>query len=203
MSDDPIYKINELQSFHIDPAAPEAAWNALQGKCPFLSDWGVEKLRDGLNGHVQSIVLEPFYMCRDHRNLYSNFYSKKFLEVTSNCSRLHFFDVPNLQPKALLASPEKFQPGYVGFSVIRPVKTRCLGRTIIDPYKIGKSIKDDYYLLRTPFKAHINGTEFEIRGYPFTAQDADATLCAHSALWGVCRYLSERYPVYKDFRIGG
>jgi hypothetical protein len=48
------------------------------------------------------------------------------------------------------------------------------------------------------FKAQINGAVFKVRGYPFTAQDADATLCAQSALWGVCRYLSERYPMYRE-----
>src|SRR6266446_796993 len=67
MNDEPKYRINKLQSFHIDTAAPEAGWKGLQGACPFLSDWGVEKLRDGLDGHVQSIVLEPLYMCKDHR----------------------------------------------------------------------------------------------------------------------------------------
>jgi hypothetical protein len=177
IDDKPKYKINELECFHVDPGAPEKAWKALQDKCPFLSDWGIEKLREGLNGFAQSIILESYYTCKDHRNLYSNFYSKKFLEITSNCSRLHFFDRANVQPKELLAGAEKFQDAYLGFSVIRPVNTRCLGRTVIDPYKIGKGIKDGFYLLRTAFKVQINGTEFRVLGYPFTAQDADATLC--------------------------
>jgi hypothetical protein len=192
------YKSNDLQSFHVDLAAPENAWKSLQKECPFLSDWGVETLRDGLDGYVQSIVLEPYYMCKDHRNLYSNFYSKRFLETSPNCQRLHFFKDANVQPKDLLANAGKFQDGYLGFSVIRHVRRKCLGRTIIDPCKIGKSIKDKHYLLRTLFKAQINGAIFEVRGYPFMSQDADATLCAHSALWGVCRYLSERYPVYRE-----
>jgi len=198
MSADLKYKINDLQCFHIDPANPETAWKALQKACACLSDWGVETLRDGLDGFAHTIVLEPYYTCKDHRNLYSNFYSKKFLESSSICSRLHFFSHLGLQPKELLARPGSFQDHYLGFSIIRPVNTRCLGRTVIDPYKIGKSLNDGFYLLRTRFRAQINGTEFTVYGYPFTAQDADATLCAHSALWGVCRYLSERYPHYKE-----
>jgi hypothetical protein len=101
-------------------------------------------------------------------------------------------------PKDLLANEEKYRDHYIGFSVIRPVNIRCLGRTVIDPYKIGKGLKEGYYLLRTAFKVRLNGTLFEVHGYPFTAQDADATLCAHSALWGVCRYFSERYTHYKE-----
>jgi hypothetical protein len=198
MSDDLKYQINELECFHVEPSSPEGTWKELQRKCGFLSNWGVEKLREGLDGFVQTIVLEPYYTCKDHRNLHSNFYSKKFLEITSNCQRLHFFSQDNLRPKELLANPDKFQTNYLGFSVIRPVNTRCLGRTVIDPYKIGKSLGDGFYLLRTRFRAQINGTEFSVLGYPFTTQDTDATLCAHSALWGVCRYLSERYPHYKE-----
>jgi hypothetical protein len=195
---DLIYKTNELECFHIDPAAPEATWKAVQNKCGFLTDWGVSQLRRGLDGFVQSVVLEPRYMCKDHRNLYSNFYSKKFLEISSNCRRLHFFSTPNLEAKQLLADPEAHQSAYLGFSVIRPVNIKCLGRTVIDPAKIGKGINDGYYLLRTKFRANINGADFWVEGYPFTSQDADATLCAHSALWGVCRYLSQKYPHYRE-----
>jgi hypothetical protein len=198
MSDEPKYKINDLESFDIDLAAPEKAWELLRQRCPTLSEWGVQTLREGLDGHAQSIILEPFYTCKDHRNLYSNFYSKKFLEVTSNCNRLHFFSRANVKPKDLLTNEDEFKKDYIGFSVIRPVNIRCLGRTVIDPYKIGKGLKEGYYLLRAAFKARINGAVFEVCGYPFTAQDADATLCAHSALWGVCRYFSERYTHYRE-----
>ncbi|MGA3267414.1 MAG: hypothetical protein ABSE16_11390 [Verrucomicrobiota bacterium] len=185
-------------SFPINPAAPENAWASLQQRCSSLSEWGVKTLREGLDGFVQSIVLEPLYICKDHRNLHSNFYSKKFIEVTSMCSRLHFFSEPGIQPKDLLANEEQFRDDYLGYSVVRPVRGACLGRTVIDPYKIGKGIKDGYYLLRTPFTAQINGTVFDVHGYPWTSQDGDATLCAHSALWGVCRYLSQRYTQYRE-----
>jgi hypothetical protein len=192
------YKSNDLESFPIDPADPDAGWKALKDKCSSLTDWGIRFLRRGLDGFVQTIVLEPYYTCKDHRNLHSNFYSKKFSEVTSACQRLHFFSVVSLDPKDLLVNPDNYKEAYLGFSIIRPVIRRCIGRTVIDPYKIGKSIKDGFYLLRTPFHAQINGTRFKVEGYPFTTQDLDATLCAHSALWGVCRYLSERYTHYKE-----
>ena len=198
MSDEPLYKSNDLESFSIDPAGPEVGWSALRQRCPILSGWGVKTLREGLDGFVQSVVFEPLYICKDHRNLHSNFYSKKFIETTSNCSRLHFFARPNVKPKELLADEDKFRADYLGFSVVRPVREACLGRTIIDPYKIGKGISNQFYLLRTRYKARVNGTDFDVLGYPWTSQDGDATLCAHSALWGVCRYLSERYPYYKE-----
>lgn len=192
------YEINGLQPFHIDTGNPDAAWDEVRLKCGFLSEWGVEMLREGLNGFVQTIILEPYYTCKDHRNLHSNFYSKKFVEVSSNCRRLHFLSRAGVQVNDLLADPKALQADYLGFSVIRPVRERCLGRTVIDPAKVGKGLKDDYFVLRTPFRVNINGAALEVRGYPFTSQDADATVCAHSALWGACRFLSEKYPHYRE-----
>jgi hypothetical protein len=98
----------------------------------------------------------------------------------------------------LLADEEMFRDYYLGFSVVRPVREACLGRTVIDPWRIGMGIEQGFYLLRTPFTAQVNGTVLDVSGYPWTSQDGDATLCAHSALWGVCRHLSQRYPQYKE-----
>lgn len=41
------------------------------------------------------------------------------------------------------------QGKYIGYSVIRPVSDRCLGRTVIDPYKVGRHINNGFYVLRT------------------------------------------------------
>lgn len=198
MSDEFLYRINDLEVFHVDPAMPEKAWKDLQDKTPGLSEWGIAILRDALDGYVQSIVLEPYYTCKDHRNLYSHFYSKKFLDSSRDCSRIHFFNKSLVNVLRLLTNPEEFEKEYLGFSVIRPVRERCLGRTVIDPYKIGKHIDDHFYVLRTWFRAQIHGISLRVKGYPYTSQDADATLCSHSALWGVCRYLSERYSIYRE-----
>ncbi len=155
-------------------------------------------MRNALGPYVQCIVLEPRYNCKDFRNLFTHFYSKKFQVCFSDCSRLHFFKKRDINVSKLLTRPDMFQDDYLGFSVIRPVPERCLGRTILDPYKIGLSINDQFYVLRTAFTVQINGAKLVVEGYPYTSQDTDATLCAQSALWGVCRFLSEKYRVYKE-----
>ncbi len=192
------YPINELKVYHVSGDKPEVAWEQLQQDCPILSDWGRDRLRDGLDGHVQTIACKPYYNCKDHRNLYSHFYSKRFLPVSPNCSRLHFFARPGVTPEQILLGSDNLQKDYLGYSVIRPVARRCLGRTVIDPAKIGMSFGEGFYLLRTAFHACINGRRYKVEGYPYTSQDADATLCAQSAIWGVCRYLSERYSCYQE-----
>ncbi len=163
-----------------------------------LTQWGIGVLLQGLRGHVRAVVLEQPYVCKDHKNLFSHFYSKKFRPCESNCSRLHFFSTSIGSIEHFLSHPNDYDAGYLGFSVIRPIPERCLGRTVIDPHKIGLGINNGVYCLRTGFKTHIAGNVFSAQGYPYMSQDTDATVCAHSALWGVCRYLSERYSDYRE-----
>lgn len=147
---------------------------------------------------VKTIVYEPHYVCKDHRNLYSKFYSKKHGQISKYTSRFHFFDVPDVEIDKLIVNPEPYRGSYIGYSVIRPVAERCIGRTVVDPLKLAKFKRIRPYCLRTDFKTHIAGQHFVVCGYPFMSQDVDVTVCAHTALWSVCRYLSERYSIYGE-----
>lgn len=195
--------VSFLEFCEIRPGSVEKDWLIVQQKLggdpPILSGWGMRTLRDGLGTHVRTVLVEPFYICKDHRNLYSSFYSKKFHPPSPFCSRLHFFKTaPPKSVNEFKYNPRPLQDAYMGYSVIRPVPDRCLGRTVINPDSIGMEIGNKAFCLRTAFKVHIGGIEFALEGYPYVSQDADATVCAHSALWSVCRYFSERYPCYRE-----
>ncbi|MEM6779558.1 MAG: hypothetical protein AAF670_18025 [Planctomycetota bacterium] len=186
-------------SFRVAPinhADLDGSWDriqqALSGR---LTDWGKRLLRNGLSKHVGTVLIESEYLCRDFRSLHSNFYSRKFRPRTGRCDRLHFFSQQGLSAdKILLGDADE---GYIGASVIEPLATRCLGRTIIDPYKIGF---DDqrFYCLATDFSHRIGGAEYKVRGFPYRSQDSEATVCAHTVLWSVARYLSQQYPTYAE-----
>ena len=192
------YGFNELKSFPLRDTSWEDDWQELQDACCYLTPWGKDLLSKNLRGIAESVVLEPHYTCKDHRNLYSNYYSKKFLQSSAYTSRLHFFDKPDIFIPDLLVKPEKYRKQYLGFSVIRPVNDHCLGRSVFDPLKILQNEPTKFFCLRTEFKVHIGGIDFSVKGYPYTSQTSDVTVCAHSALWGVCRYLSERYSLYGE-----
>ncbi|MGD9115721.1 MAG: hypothetical protein PVJ61_00860 [Dehalococcoidia bacterium] len=147
---------------------------------------------------VRSIVFEPNYVCKDHRNLYSHFYSKKHERIPKYTNRLHFFDVPDVNVDDLVLNPQSYRKSYIGYSVIRPVAERCIGRTVINPQKLAKFKSAKPYCLTADFKTHIGGQHFIASGYPYMSQDVDVTVCAHTALWGVCRYLSEKYSMYGE-----
>jgi hypothetical protein len=176
----------------------DADWNKLIPLLPQIEDWGLPLLKKGLGAYARSVLVEPNYICKDHRNLHSNFYSKKFIERPAKCARLHFFSKPDIRIAQLQLDAASFQNDYIGFSVIRPVRKRCIGRTIIDPHKVGRSPLNHTYCLRTEFHTRPFGPALTVSGYPYMSQDAEVTRCAHTALWGACRYLSERYPFYKE-----
>jgi hypothetical protein len=174
---------------------PDALWEAVKSSCRgALSQWGERCLRSGLDAKLGSVVAEPRYLCKDHRNLYSHFYSKKFFPGSPECTRLHFFSHPDVTDASFKENPSRFQDGYLGYSVIRPVAERCLGRTVFSASMLGLG----KFCLSTDFKVQLRGRELKVAGFPYTSQDTDATVCAHSALWAACRYLSERYPAYRE-----
>jgi len=155
-------------------------------------------LKDGLAKFTGTILVEPHYVCKDHRNLYSNFYSKKLDGGSTNCCRLHFFSGANITSRSFYAEPDAHRDLYIGYSVIRPVAQRSLGRSVFDPDRVGYRFKDGFYCLRTPFPVHVNGKRLSVSGYPYISQDTDATVCAHATLWGVCRYFSQRHASYAE-----
>lgn len=190
--------ITPLKGFKLRDAQWQTDWGQLMMSCPDLSPWGAHILSDGLKHSAKSVVLESNYICKDYRNLYSNYYSKKFTPRPVDTNRLHFFSCPEVAIPELLLYPVDYRNHYLGYSVITPVKERCLGRTIVNPYRLVNANSSNSFYLTTQFGSHINGVHFNVSGYPYIAQDRDVIVCAHSALWGVCRYLSERYPIYAE-----
>jgi len=159
-----------------------------------LDSRGIERLRPVLDGKCQCVVIEREYIDRDYRDTFSHFHSKRFSTPDSRCVRLHFFSAP-VTPDAISMGEQAAVESYLGYSVIRPTKPNCIGRTLLQ------------HTLRLDASAHLNkceenvhlfGTRLTVDGFPFISQDADATVCAQSALWMLMRYYSNRYPTYSE-----
>lgn len=135
----------------------EAAWSQIVAALPrwdgqpILGDWGIEKLRAGLGGHLRAVLVEPHYICKDHRDLFSHYYSRKFHVNPGICGRLHFFSNDPGGVPALLEDPAEHQEGYLGYAVIRPVPKRCLGRSVFSVRKLGLGYGSSMFCLSTPF----------------------------------------------------
>jgi len=194
MADLPAYENIQFQLVIVDPEDIESSWKeAQEATGGLLTDWGVAKLREGLDPYVKSILIEKPYVCEDFRSLHRHFYGRKFRERPSKCARLHFFneivsDIDLLE--------DETNELYIGFSVIEPLVVRCIGRTVIDPRKVGHS-PDRVHLLSTRFTNRIGGKRYECAGFPYRTQSNEATVCAHVTMWAVCRYLSQRFKLYR------
>jgi len=165
-----------------------------------LRHWGAETLADGLSHCAKSIIIEPNYICKDHNNLYSEYLSKKFSHYRKLTTRLHFFDA-DIPDEGELVSQHLTNlarnNSYIGYSIIRD-HNRSLGRSVFNPQKTRGSQAKNCHFLTTTFKVQMNGVEFSISGYPYMSQDGEVIWCAHVALWGIIRYLSQAHSKYAE-----
>lgn len=171
-------------------------WDAIKSESRFLTEWGIDILKSGLKDSVKAIVIEYPYICKDHTNLYINYYSKQFKNKNRYTERFHFFteDLPISHWKF---DDTKFDSIYIGNSVIRPL-TRCIGSTYINPERINFFNKSNHYCMTVKKVIHFQGKHRTIKAFPYISQDTDVTQCAHAALWAICRYLSTKYNLYKE-----
>lgn len=168
-------------------------WNTLLTFIPnYLDRRGLNKLQTLLNGKISSVVIEREYFDKDYRDTFSNYHSKRFNTPQSRCVRLHFFkDNPYDSNNQCLKSDSVYR----GYSIIRPTRPNSIGRTLI---QIGDGIGVSGYVCLSEETVNIGGQIFAVKGFPFITQDADATVCAQSALWMLLRYFSNRYNNYSE-----
>lgn len=119
-------------------------------------------------------LLETDYIDADYRDEYTHFYSKTFQTLADRCRRLHFF-------KRLGEGPRE---RYLGYCVLRPLRSRPVGRTVLTPPDsvrswISCSIRD---------VVHPYGQQLQTWGFPFMEQDTQLGVCAHASVWMVALY---------------
>jgi len=171
----------------------QTEWNDLLPLCNrYLDEAGLRRLNSCL-GVVRTVVIERHYIDKDYRDTFSNYHSKRFSTPPSRCLRLHFFDEPITRDQ--LRSAEQIQSSYCGYSIIRPTRPNCIGRTLLDPRKLQYPTGD---LCTCEETLSIQGVILDVHGFPFISQDADVTVCAQSALWMVLRFFSNRYRPYRE-----
>jgi hypothetical protein len=53
--------------------------------------------------------------------------------------------------------------------------------------------------MKADFKAHILGMEFISSSFPWMSQETDIAVCAHTAVWSVMRYFSQKFNRYNQY----
>jgi hypothetical protein len=161
---------------------------------PELDQTGLARLRKILEPACKCVVVERHYIDKDYRDTFSNFHSKRFNTPRSRCVRLHFFSAPVTEDSVAFGEASA-QSTYLGYSVIRPTKPNCIGRTFLSH---ALRVNPSAHLSKCTEEAHLMGAAFNVEGFPFISQDSDATVCAEASLWMLLRYYSNRYPWYSE-----
>ena len=146
----------------------------------------VDELKDRIGLKCKRIIIESIYRDFDFSSIYSSFYSKKHRLLPKECYRIHFFTNADTSPDS-----------YGGFMVLRPSTIEdSRGRSHIMPELLVNANKS--FIMLAPSKSHILGTKYEVKAFPWMAQETDISRCAHSATWSIVRYFSEKYSHYKQ-----
>lgn len=161
----------------------------------------VAELKLGLDPVVKKVLVEYYYVDKDYRSTYYNYYAKKAYRYESTCVRLHFFDdrIELLNGYTLrfrVDNPDlNKSTTYFGYMVLRPTRAHTIGRTIITP----RAIQGFHgWVIEAEHKVHLLGHRLMVRGFPYMSQHTDISVCAHAACWTILRHYSARFSEYAE-----
>lgn len=141
-----------------------------------------------------ALVIEDYYVDRIYRDSYYSYYSGKHFPYNRDCRRLSIFSKPMNgsffdQPKEVLSE------NFIGTIVIRPIRNKAIGRTLINPFYVN-SLKNIYVRL-AKYDITIAGIKLEVDAFPYSMQDGETTSCAEITIINLTDYYSRRYPEYR------
>jgi len=169
-----------FQSFGRDLKAIQA----LVGE--FMPGRTLRILEQGLSDDIKEILVEAPYVDKDFRDTYYNDFSKRFMDMSRDSIRLHFF----------LEKNKIIQENYLGFISLRDTKVYTIGRSYLNP-KALKQFEPGFYCL-AKYEVQVKGVDLMIEAFPWMEQDGNVTRCAHVAVWGVNRYYSQKKTRYSE-----
>ena len=150
--------------------------------------------------NVESYVVEEPYIDQDYSSDYSRFYARTFRAYERYCKRVHFFrgDITPLLKRPLSTNQLSLLDGfaertYCGFSVIRPLSSAPIGRTVLQARVANGFDMEATVTCRADFDAHLLGTRLQVTGTSFLQQDTRVGACAQVAIWAGMRHMHARY----------
>lgn len=137
---------------------------------------------------VKGVLVETRYIDADWRSEHARFYSTTYVRYPSVAHRAHFFTKPLPEDLGDLSGLVK---AYKGYTVLRPLPSQPVGRTMVEPPPELKSGT------RCEAEEHVDvlGWKMKVRGMPFISQDAQYLRCAHADLWMVLRHAYLRHQL--------
>lgn len=135
---------------------------------------------------ASTAVVEPRYIDADYRNEHSRFYSTTFRRYPSVAHRMHLFTDEIAAFAQAEVRPFAFRGrGYLGYTVLRPVPAAPVGRTVL---KAPPSVERQAVACLARDKVNLFGSDLEVAGIPFYAQDAQLSRCGQATMLTTAYY---------------
>lgn len=125
-----------------------------------------------LGAGATAVFIDRPYVDFDYRSDLSHFYGRAFRPPPETTERLIFTNDEIV----------------LGMSVVRPLPQQ-VGRTLLPP----PEEEARYVTCQCDMPMHAFGFEWKVRGYPFSSQDGEYGVCAHTAIWSIARYHHLRF----------
>lgn len=137
-----------------------------------------------------TIIEEPGYFDRDWLADLSYHYAYCAASYPNLCRRLHFFSAPvsREQLDEALGGGEAaglLRRSYLGFSVVRPLPEKPLGRTVLAWYPESLPERPRIIGPSRVYTAHLAGLPLEVQGLAWQQQDTNVSVCATVAVWSM------------------
>jgi hypothetical protein len=148
---------------------------------------------DGLREDLCFIVEYP-YVDKVYRDSYYSYYASKHSAYQRDCIRVLIFKKNvNIQE---FSNPEKFQKlqdGFLGYFVLRPLRT-IIGRSLINPAAFET---ENVKICIQKSECLVLGVKLIVEGFPHSSQDSETITCAETTIWSAMEYFGTRYSDYK------
>jgi len=158
-----------------------------------LVDGIVINLHERFGYHIKltnSYYVES-YVERDWRELYSLHYSKTNYDISNRVIRVHFLSQKISNYKDIN------DKNYLGYITIRPlpsvtnVVSRARLKYFTSQYNIVK--KDNIKINNIKVSVNLPHKSIEYDSFPFITQDGVVTVCAHSDILMLCKYMYKKF----------
>ena len=199
--DDVYYRDFNIDEFH-------AIYNDFyKGKKKYRQIHYLFKYLDTLK--CKFMVIENDYTDKYYLNDYLHFYGSCHQKYSRRCRRIHFFN-KKFDINRLFSLTEDYnsiqkelQDIYLGFSVIRPIEGKNIGRTLLKVYnetncdeECGNQCVKRNILATNEYKANLCGYNLCIKSLPFQQQDQVVHACATTAIWTVLEKTNRDFNFY-------
>lgn len=155
-----------------------------------LSDFIDIELKENLY-----FIIEYPYVDKVYRDSFYSYFSSKHYKYDRDCIRVSIFS-ETLDPQDFFDVDKHLdiKKKYLGYFVLRPLKTSIFGRSHIS-LKAFQNL--NCRICTYESEIMLFGLKMKSSGFPHSSQDSETISCAETTIWGLMEYFGNKYAEYR------